>query len=261
MKILVQSDDFGFTRSVNAGMADAFERGIITSTGLFVNMPIVNESVSIMKKYPHICFGIDINVVSGPSVSDYRLLPTLCNQETGMFIQTTERMKDPRWGKEDIFKPYDEVFLEGCAQVERFIELLGYKPNYLQSHSKSGSKTYMSAIRDVARKYSIKFAPDMYVKYHIKPLFDFENIHGDPFSFENRTRDEVSVKLRLLEENKNEEYVMLPSHCGFVDAELMKMSRCNIDRAYDHEYLTSPLIKEWIKNNDAELISFRDLEI
>ena len=54
---------------------------------------------------------------------------------------------------------------------------------------------------------------------------------------------------------------MLPSHCGFVDAELMKMSRCNIDRAYDHEYLTSPLIKEWIKNNDAELISFRDLEI
>ena len=76
MKVLVQSDDYGFTRGVVAGMCDAFARGIITSTGLFANMPIAEYAVEQVKKYPHICLGIDINVSSGPSVADPKLLPT-----------------------------------------------------------------------------------------------------------------------------------------------------------------------------------------
>ena len=79
MKILVQSDDYGFTRGVIAGMVDAFERGIITSTGLFANMPCCEEAVKRIQAYPHICLGIDINVTSGPCVSDPQSLPTLVN--------------------------------------------------------------------------------------------------------------------------------------------------------------------------------------
>lgn len=257
MKILVQSDDFGFTKGVIAGMADAFENGIITSTGLFANMPCCDEAIEVMKRYPNICFGIDINVTSGPSVADKELLPTLINPATNQFFQTSERQKDPRWMKEDIFKPYDEVYIEACAQVEKFIKKLGKKPEYLTSHSTSGSKTYLKAIRDVARKYDIPFSKDIYEKYGFKLLFDFTE--GDPYSYENQIKDEVSRMLNLLEQNKNEEYVVLPSHCGFVDSDLMKYSRCNIDRIFDHEMLTSEKIKKWIRDNNAQLISYRDL--
>lgn len=39
MKLLVQSDDFGFTKGITDGICDALQNGIVTCTGLFVNMP------------------------------------------------------------------------------------------------------------------------------------------------------------------------------------------------------------------------------
>ena len=36
MKILVQSDDYGFTKGVVAGMCDAFENGLITATSQMI---------------------------------------------------------------------------------------------------------------------------------------------------------------------------------------------------------------------------------
>ena len=260
MKILVQSDDYGFTRGIIAGMCDAFERGIITSTGIFINMPICDEAIEKINKYPHICLGIDINVTSGPCVSSPVRLPTLVNQDTGMFIRTSERIHDPRWGQ-DVFKPYDEVFTEACAQIEKFIELVGRKPAYLQSHSTSGSKIYLSAIRDAAHQYEVPFSYEVKAAYGIKDLIPPVLNEGDPWSVENQMVDRTSQMLELLEQNKDAEYVCLGSHCGFVDAEIMHLSRCNIQRAYDHEYLTSERIKKWISDHNAILISYHDLPL
>lgn len=258
MKVLVQSDDYGFTWGVVAGMCDAFARGIITSTGLFANMPIAEYAVEQVKKYPHICLGIDINVSSGPSVADPKLLPTLADQRTGQFIQTSERQKDPRWRENvDLFKPYEEVVIEARAQVEKYIALMGHKPEYLHSHSRSGSRNYMRAIMDVAHEYGIPFSEEVFAKYHIKSTIP--HMTGDPWSFENQTADKVKLTLEALEENKDEEYILLGSHCGFVDAELMSLTRCNIARSYDHAYLTSPLVKGWLEEHGAQLISYRDL--
>ena len=39
MKLLTQSDDYGFTRGVTCGILDAIENGVVRNTGLFVNMP------------------------------------------------------------------------------------------------------------------------------------------------------------------------------------------------------------------------------
>lgn len=256
MKVLVQSDDYGFTKGVVAGMVDAFKNGIITSTGIFINMPIVEYAVEQIKNYPHICVGIDINVSSGPCVADKKLLPTLVDQQTGEFIKTSQLVKDPRWGQ-DVFRPYEEVFTEACAQVERYISLFGHKPEYLHSHSRSGSQTYMDAIRDVAHKYEIPFSEDVYKKYGFKMGIKFGD--GDPWSFENQTIDKVEQTLEILEENKGAEYLVLGSHCGFVDRELMEMTRCNIARAYDHAYLVSDEVKAWLKAHECELISYRDL--
>ena len=70
MKLLVQGDDFGFTRAVTFGIVDAIELGILRNTGLFTNMPSAKLAASFMPKFPQACFGIDFNIVSGPSVAD-----------------------------------------------------------------------------------------------------------------------------------------------------------------------------------------------
>ena len=256
MKILVQSDDYGITKAAADGMIDGITNGIITCTGLFSNMPWAEYAADRIRNINNICLGIDINVVCGPCVSDSGELPVLVNQETGWFYTTKDRMKDPRYGQ-DVFKPYEEVYKEACAQIEKFIELIGKLPEYLTSHSTNGSKTYLKAIHDAADSYHIPFSYDVYKKYNIVTMF--RHMDKDPYSFENQIRDEIKPTLQMLEENKNKEYVLLPSHCGYVDSDLMRFSRCNIDRAYDHEMLVSPQIKSWIRENHAELISYRDL--
>ena len=64
MKLLTQSDDYGFTRGVTCGILDAIENGVVRNTGLFVNMPESEHAASFIQDYPQVCFGIDFNIVS-----------------------------------------------------------------------------------------------------------------------------------------------------------------------------------------------------
>ena len=55
MKLLTQSDDYGFTRGVTCGILDAIENGVVRNTGLFVNMP-ESEHAGIL--YPRLSAGV-----------------------------------------------------------------------------------------------------------------------------------------------------------------------------------------------------------
>ena len=69
MKLLVQGDDFGFTKGVIYGIVDAIDNGILRNTGLFANSPYARLAASFMdERRDKVCFGIDFNLVSGPSL-------------------------------------------------------------------------------------------------------------------------------------------------------------------------------------------------
>ena len=63
MKLLVQGDDYGFTKGVTYGIIEAIDHGIITATGMFTNMPIAPWAATFVKERPDFCFGIDFNIV------------------------------------------------------------------------------------------------------------------------------------------------------------------------------------------------------
>ena len=54
MKLLVQGDDYGFTKGVTYGILDAIQNGVLRNTGLFTNMPEAVEAVELIKKYPYV---------------------------------------------------------------------------------------------------------------------------------------------------------------------------------------------------------------
>lgn len=278
MKILVQSDDYGLTKAIVDACCDAFENGFLKNTGIFMNMPSTEYAVSKIKDYPEICFGIDINVSTGPCISDKILLPNLVNQETGNFIQVSERIKSPDFSTK-CFRPYDEVLIEARAQIEKFIEMVGKKPEYIQTHSSSGEYDYFKALATVAKEYEIKYKVDICETYgfSIAQEFAISEKYKDkaarydnpkeaqqkinPFSVENQMLDEVEPTLRGLQKLYDEgvELVYLGSHCGWVSADLFEYSRSNINRAFDHEFLTSKKIMDWIHDNNIDLITYRDI--
>ncbi|MBO5034165.1 MAG: ChbG/HpnK family deacetylase [Oscillospiraceae bacterium] len=77
MKLLVQGDDYGFTKGVTYGILDAIDNGALRNTGMFPNMPLAPWAAEMWKAKdrPQACLGIDFNIVSGPSTADPGSVP------------------------------------------------------------------------------------------------------------------------------------------------------------------------------------------
>ena len=86
MKLLVQGDDFGFTKGVIYGIVDAIDNGILRNTGLFANSPYARLAASFMdERRDKVCFGIDFNLVSGPSLLKKEDIPHLIDDQGILF--------------------------------------------------------------------------------------------------------------------------------------------------------------------------------
>lgn len=264
MKLLVQGDDYGFTKGVTYGIIEAIENGVLTATGMFTNMEIAPWAAQFIRERPSFCFGIDFNIVSGPSVSAKEDIPHLVD-EGGQFIRSGVRLKDPRYkteeGRRSMF-PYNEVYREIKAQYNRFIDLTGRKPGYLHGHSIM-HEHYLEAIRALSEETGVPFSMDITKKYGFGSLMDVKKTMSmdkkefDPINQINKNplKDVLDNSEYLL----SKDYIMVGGHPGFVDADLFNLTTLSIERCKDLEMITSPKLKDWIKQNSIELISYYDL--
>ena len=263
MKLLVQGDDFGFTRAVTDGIVDSIDFGILRNTGLFVNMPSTEYAVGFMDERPHVCFGIDFNMVSGPSVADPKLIPHLVDKE-GNFIRSFVRVKDPRYqseeGRREMF-PIDEVQIEIKAQYNRFVELTGRKPGYLHGHSIE-PEPYTECIVRLSKETGIPYS---------KEIRKEKGVGGIPFhkgAFNKKVFDaEIQLNKntvkRILDHSElllSYEIAAIGGHPGYIDAELLNLTTLSLERCRDAEMCMSEEIKRWIEDNQIELITYDDLK-
>lgn len=259
MKLLVQSDDYGFTKGTTLGILEAIDHGIVRNTGLFVNMGESSEwAVKEILKRPQACLGIDFNIVSGPCVSDPQRIPHLVD-EKGYFIRSTEKYKDPQFGKKELW-PYTEVMIEIRNQFRKFTELTGKNPEYLHTHSISPvSPAYIRAISDLSKETGIPFSAEVVSQLSIQRLKGKYNVK--PFSLEAQSKTDVTeyYKNHLCELDLAGT-AMLGCHCGYADAEIFRWSTYTMIRCRDLEAFTSDFMKDWVKNNQIQLITYRDLQ-
>jgi chitin disaccharide deacetylase len=110
--LIVNADDLGLSTGVNAGIAEAHERGIVTSASLMVRQPAASEAAGLAQRHPALAVGLHIDIGQW----DY---------ESGEWVVAYQRCS-----------PEDEVAVEAeCrAQLEAFQKLLGRDPTHLDSH-------------------------------------------------------------------------------------------------------------------------------
>ncbi len=266
-KILFQGDDFGFTRSVTYGIVDSIDEGVLRNTGLFANMPAAELAVSYMKDRPQACFGIDFNLVSGPSCADPKDIPHLVD-EKGEFIRSGVRTRDERWqsveGRAELF-PYEEVKTEIMAQYNRFIELTGRKPEYLHEHSIS-SENYRKVIHELSVAEDIPYSSEIWKRLNmdsaINKLFAASMASQkkvfDPNDQLNK--DTVAQFFSIADEFLNNELNVFCCHPGYVDGDLLGLTTLSLERARDAQMMMSEKVAKWVKENGVELITYRDLK-
>ena len=148
-RILVRADDLGYCEAVNYGIAKAVKEGIIRSVGLMPNMEAAEHGVQLLKGVP-VCYGQHTNICEGRPLTDPARIPSLV-QADGRFRDKSEY----RQAKQDIVA-LDEVILEIEAQYERFVELVGDKPHYLEAHAVPSANLF-KGLEIVAQRHGLQY--------------------------------------------------------------------------------------------------------
>jgi predicted glycoside hydrolase/deacetylase ChbG (UPF0249 family) len=65
-RLIVNADDFGFTRDVNAGIVECHKNGILTATTLMANGEAFEDAVRLAKENPSLDVGVHLVLVGGP---------------------------------------------------------------------------------------------------------------------------------------------------------------------------------------------------
>lgn len=265
-KLLIQSDDYGFTYGVTDGTIRAIKDGLIRNTGLFVNMKSSEYAAQCIKDLD-VCLGIDINLQAGSPVSDPQLVPHLITSEN-RFRSSRQILKENTLSSVyrylynfeiDPFD-YDEVLIETENQVKRFIELVGRTPEYINGHSIITPNTEKAA-KEVAKKYNIKHnCSDLYFNDFYKDLAYVGEYK--PCSLEEQLKLDSKNDLlkHILPSIKDNEINYFICHCGYIDKDLFSETSLTIQRINDVALATDKDIIEYIKKNEIELITYRDID-
>jgi len=133
-RLIVNADDFGISPGVNAGIIEAHERGIVTSTSFMTRWPAAPASAEYARAHPK--FGIGLHI----DLSEW-----IC--------------RDGNWEA-----LYEVVSLEDAAAIEReirqqldaFRRLIGRDPDHLDSHQHAHRKEPVHSIaRTIATELDI----------------------------------------------------------------------------------------------------------
>ncbi len=256
MKLIVQSDDYGITPGVSQGIIYGIQHGIVRNTGLFSNMPWSEECVEWIKPYLNeIAFGIDLNISTGSSLLGYDKVPSLCHEDGSFYTSKENRALDTDENDHDHIV-YEEVYMEFEAQIQKYIELVGKVPDYIHWHAYT-TPTIIKASKDLAKKYDCIYSMELEKMEGMKCAGMGWYQFGGPEK--QLTEDLTSYIVNDVDGLLENAYGYLVTHCGWADAPLFQLSSFNTCRTKDLEALTSNEVKQWIKENGVELITYKDI--
>lgn len=126
--LIVNADDFGLSPGINAGIIEAFEKGILTSASIMVNAPAFEDAVKLAHAHEGLGIGVHLNVVRGKAILPPTEIPSLVDS-VGRFLRT------PIGLCSDILRKridLDHLSREFSAQIER-VFAAGLRPTHVNS--------------------------------------------------------------------------------------------------------------------------------
>lgn len=151
-RLIVNADDFGYTRGVNAGIVRGFREGIITSTTIMANGPAFEDAVELAKKNPTLGVGCHLMLVDGVCVAQVSEIPSLADAEGRLprnVAALTGKLLTGAVQGEDIAR-------ELRAQINKVIQA-GITPTHLDSHKHTHlHPQVMERVAKVAEEFGIR---------------------------------------------------------------------------------------------------------
>lgn len=268
-RLVVNADDFGFTRDVNEGVVEAHRNGVLTATTLMANGDAFEHAGRLARENPALDVGCHLVLVQGNSLlAPYRAFPPTVAALIAALAARRIRI-------------YDEL----AAQVRRILDA-GVKPTHLDTHKHTHLlPSVLDAVARIAEEYRIPWVrrpfdfPFQGVPSGVPRLRRcisrgfhlmrrrFHRVlerhgcrmtdHFAGFRIEGRFRTEALVALiRQLPEGSTE-LMCHPGHCG---SELRAArTRLKGSRQQELEALVAPETRRALEDAGVDLVNYKDL--
>ncbi len=253
-RLIINADDFGFTRDVNAGIVLAHRSGVLTSTTLMANGEAFEDAVRLAKETPTLDIGAHLVLVQGHSLLDGRPLP-----------------ESPRKLLPVLARGGLNVYAELKAQIEKILAA-GLRISHLDSHKHTHLvPSVFRTVVKLADEFGVRWVRlplDSMVKFgklscalgnrYYRRFANSKNVsftdHFLGFHLTGSlTETTFAEALQQLEDGTTE----FMCHPGYLGNELKQArTRLKESRLRELEALTSPRTRQLITEKGIELSPF-----
>lgn len=241
-RLIVNADDFGFTRDVNAGIVEAHRHGILTATTLMANGDAFDDAVALAQETPSLDVGWHLVLVQGNSVAEpSRALPATLKE----LLKALLRRELP-------------VYKEARAQLNKLLAA-GIRPTHIDSHKHTHLlPPVLDAMVSLAKEFEIPW-----LRRRVIPPSFGSSLRGV------RTTDHfLGFRLtgKLNTESLAHALSRLPAglsefmcHPGKLGPELANAAtRLKQSRELELAALVSPEVRDAIAKRGIELVNYRN---
>ena len=269
-RLIVNADDFGLTEGVNAGIVEAFQKGILRSASLMANGPAFDDAVRLALENPGLDVGCHLMLISGSAISKP-------GQDLPRSVPRLLAGLAAEWRAGAIEREF-------AAQIGK-IQASGVPLSHLDTHKHTHlAPPVLEAVLRVARSHDIRWVrrpfdlpltavrgsaalTTRFVNRAIRPLrrrFSRELAsfgcraagHFAGFQVTGRFHTPRLVKLiRALPEGLTE-FMCHPGYC--TEELLATKTRLKRTRQTELAALLAPQVSQAVSEADIEVISFRE---
>jgi chitin disaccharide deacetylase len=267
-RLIINSDDFGFSQDVNRGIIDTHQAGMLTATTLMANGDAFEHAVELSKAHPALSVGCHLVLVQGMSVAQ----PNLALPATIFDLIRRLTLGD--------LDPQQEI----AAQIEKILAV-GIQPLHLDCHKHTHlHPKVLKAVAWASQNYSIPWVrcpvdyskPKASAKVPMSKRFIHQALrlrgrsmrqmlkesgckvtdHFVGFQVTGRLSPEVVLKLLAALPDGVTEFMC---HVGYCTEELRsKPTRLKLSREAEMRAFLDPAVKLFVGKN-FKLINFAEL--
>lgn len=247
-KLIINADDFGYSRGINYGIIESHARGILTSTTLMANMPGFEHAVELAQANPKLGIGVHMTLTC--------MYPLLKDHKT--IVDEDGKFKHVSFFNQGHEYDVEEVYAEWDAQIQKVYDA-GIKPTHLDSHHHTHT---LPALRDVtlrlARKYGLPVRANMELPEDIKGVAYFETEFDQLGQFEESTYDDYLNE--VLDKVRQYGTVEAMVHPGYLDNLVYTNSTLHRQRVNVADFLmNSNFTKKMKEQDEIMLATYGDL--
>lgn len=243
---ILRADDLGYSRGINYAIADCVQAGLIQNVGVMANMPHAQHGINLIKE-KDICLGLHGCISAGRPVSSPERIPSLVTKDGDFHPSSYYRSA----GMDPVV--LEEVCLELENQVEKFRELTGWLPVYIDAHAIQ-SQNFEKALELTAKKYGI-----LYVPFVLRQKMPLQNSTLYIDMNTDQGPDSLTFIKNLAAQDLEDAAIVVIFHPGYLDLDLVSSSSLTTRRMQETAMLTGDEAAAWFQENQIRILRFSSI--